>query len=457
MDITNTNVRQYYYDALKNALFSNINKEYFNSRFKIYPNGSGDYINTYTNISVFSYETYIEKLRKAYYRVCLEHVETENGSFEWFTGDWDLLGDEFIDNLSKKRRKKSHDDAVLETPISEVAQLQQQEQEKEYQQALKWSCRRLTDEECNKLPSGLPVLPNDQFYLYCHEHLVVCKDDFININGKITPTGRFCIVKSYEQIAGLPLKYIDCDDSIMFRLCNSELLALKPEQLSIGRDGDILDKERKNKLRAFKRARDRVYDIGMCNEWSYFFTGTFDDKKAGENSPENLLNKLQNWLAHQVQRKGLKYLLVAEYTPKNHRIHFHGLINDALSMSYSGKVRAPFKGCKGMSEENAVKHGYSLDECQKIYILDDWSKKFGFTSCIRLTGDKINTIRYVCKYISKDCDKIFGNYFWSSRNIVRDPPLFLGTVNFDHMPGEVFGNGFTQFKYDCSFRQDNSV
>ena len=233
MDITNTNVRSFYYDALKNAIDSNFNSEYFNSRYKIYPNGTGDYINTYTNMSVFSYQTYIDKLRKAYYKVCLEHVETENGSFEWFTGDWDLLGDEFIDNLRKKKRNKSHNDEVEDIPPSEVELIQQEIQEEQYKQALKWCCRRLSHDECLKLPPDLPVLPNDQFYMFCKDNLVVCKDDFININGKITSTGRFCIIKSYEQLMHLPLKYIDCDDSIMFRLCNRELLELKPEQLTI--------------------------------------------------------------------------------------------------------------------------------------------------------------------------------------------------------------------------------
>lgn len=45
-----------------------------------------------------------------------------------------------------------------------------------------------------------------------------------------------------------------------------------------------------------KRAKDSIFDITMCNDWKYFFTGTFDDSKAGENTTENLLLPVQNWL-----------------------------------------------------------------------------------------------------------------------------------------------------------------
>lgn len=87
-----------------------------------------------------------------------------------------------------------------------------------------------------------------------------------------------------------------------------------------------------------KRAKDSIFDITMCNDWKYFFTGTFDDSKAGENTTENLLLPVQNWLKNQVRRKGLQYVLVAEYSPLNHRIHFHGLLNEALELVDSGTV-----------------------------------------------------------------------------------------------------------------------
>ena len=206
--------------------------------------------------------------------------------------------------------------------------------------------------------------------------------------------------------------------------------------------------------RARKRAKDRIFDICMCNDWQYFFTGTFDFKdknKDLDNDPRKIMNKLNNWLAKQVFRKGLKYLLVAEYSPKNHLIHFHGLISGDISLELSDTVSFTFLK-KPIKIQTAIKRKYDLSEARPVYHLKDWSDKFGFTTCIPVYGKKIHLSRYITKYITKDNDKIFGNYYFSSRNIKREPDIIYTNELFDDVMSPMFScagiDGYLKYEMD---------
>lgn len=65
----------------------------------------------------------------------------------------------------------------------------------------------------------------------------------------------------------------------------------------------------------------RKINIG---EWNYFCTFTYDDKKHTE---ESFKKKLQNCFKKMCYRKGWAYIGVWERSPKNNRLHFHGLFN----------------------------------------------------------------------------------------------------------------------------------
>lgn len=204
---------------------------------------------------------------------------------------------------------------------------------------------------------------------------------------------------------------------------------------------------------AVKRAKDRIFDLVMCNKWEYFFTGTFDDSKVGDNTTENLLKPVQDWLKNQTKRKGLAYILVAEYSPLNHRIHFHGLLNSALSLEDSGTVLCVGKS-KPIKVTTADKQKIPQELRKTVYNIPAWSERFGFTTAIPVTGEPVQLARYITKYITKDCEKIFGKFYWSSRNIVREPKIiYANTDDFDSIPQPehtIDGCNF-RLKYDCYF------
>lgn len=175
-----------------------------------------------------------------------------------------------------------------------------------------------------------------------------------------------------------------------------------------------------------KRAKDSIFDYVLNNEWQYFFTCTFDPDQVDSFSPIDVLKKTQNWLKNQVKRKGLKYIMVSEYHESG-RIHFHGLLyceND-LGIVYSGTQK--YKGFKRpVSDEKAFK--LQLTDGKPVYNISSW--KFGWTTAIKCYGDPLAYTFYITKYITKDSKKIFGRFFWHSKNISK-PMITYDDIDFD--------------------------
>ena len=136
------------------------------------------------------------------------------------------------------------------------------------------------------------------------------------------------------------------------------------------------------------------------------------------------------------QRYGLRYIMIAERHKKG-GIHFHGLLaaDKPLNLVYSGtKLYKGYK--KPISDEKAEVMG--LYDGREVYNLQTWS--FGFTTCIKLVGDRMNTAFYITKYITKDCKKIFGRFFWHSREL-KKPLIVIDDMDFDSILS-IESNGF---------------
>lgn len=166
-----------------------------------------------------------------------------------------------------------------------------------------------------------------------------------------------------------------------------------------------------------KRAKDNIFDIAYLNEseWKYFITFTLDKSKIDRYDRGVLKKYMLQWLKNQVKRKGLKYLIVPEYH-KDKAIHFHGLINDCdFTFLDSGKVD---------------KSG------RKIFNVKDW--RLGFTTAILLDEEKINLCKYIVKYVSKDVQKIFGNFYLAGGHLNREVPFLYTEMDFESLEAPEF-------------------
>lgn len=161
------------------------------------------------------------------------------------------------------------------------------------------------------------------------------------------------------------------------------------------------------------RARAAVRDIALCNQFEYFFTWTLDPAKINRYAAEEVLKVIQNFLKHMVSRKNFAYVIVAELH-KDGAIHFHGLcklgdlrIEPAVN-PYTGEVLETERG-------------------QIIYNMPDW--KLGYSTCIPIDENYERTCNYIAKYLTKDAvkatHKIFGKWYFSSRNLVKKPDIYL--------------------------------
>lgn len=199
-----------------------------------------------------------------------------------------------------------------------------------------------------------------------------------------------------------------------------------------------------------KRAIDKVYDISFQNDWSFFITCTIKpNEDFNRDNPQEVYEKLRHWLKNNVSRNGLQYLIIPEYHPdKGEGIHIHGLVNDALPLAESG--RTLFNG-KAWRTEDLKAKGFYKDSLKTIYNLPTW--KYGFTTAIPVSGSPARLACYITKYITKDCKKIFGKYYLSSRNIRRDvDTIICNSDKFDELKFEPIQKFGLQMKYESDFK-----
>ena len=252
-------------------------------------------------------------------------------------------------------------------------------------------------------------------------------------------------------------EFID-DDPLLYaaalRSLNQSVTKSVAEELNISRPVSKAAEERK-RSDSLKRAVDKVYDIAFQNDWKYFLTCTIsDDNGFDRNSPIEVYEKLKIWLSNMVSRKDLQYMFIPEYHPNGNGIHLHGLVNDVLPLVDSGRIL--FNDGKAWRREDVVKRGFNADSFKTIYNCPAW--KYGFTTAIPVSGSPARLACYITKYITKDTKQIFGKYYLSSRNIVREADVICcNTYEFDSCVQKPISHGGMKFKYKSDFlmREDD--
>lgn len=185
------------------------------------------------------------------------------------------------------------------------------------------------------------------------------------------------------------------------------------------RDGTEEDRER-----ARRRARAVVSDLGRANDFKLFVTLTLDAERIDRYDEAITGKQLRRWLSHQVQRRGLVYVLV----PERHQdgaLHFHGLFNDVLTRTDSGTIKR--RGHKKPQRPRSEKEraAWIAEGGQIVYNLPGWT--LGFTTALELVGDYRKAVAYVCKYIGKDSQKVGGRWYFSGGSLRRPEAAYCDT------------------------------
>lgn len=182
------------------------------------------------------------------------------------------------------------------------------------------------------------------------------------------------------------------------------------------------------------RARHKIFDIAMLNDWQYFVTFTFNDKIVDAHNYDESIKKVKKWCQNTVQRYDLRYLLVPELHPSSGRIHLHGLL--AFGRDITLQATGHF--------DNALR---------PIFNLPLW--RFGFSTIVRLDDNtKDRVARYITKYITKDLDKIVGNYYYAGgKGLKREPEKYYINIPYDDFLGKEYQiNGFNGSSAGCKVK-----
>lgn len=149
--------------------------------------------------------------------------------------------------------------------------------------------------------------------------------------------------------------------------------------------------------RAAARARKQLFELCACNDFDLFFTLTLDKEKIDRYDYKEAIKKLSQWLDNRVRRRGLRYVAVPELH-KDGAVHFHGLCNsEACRLVDSGRK----------------------DKGHPIYNVSDWH--FGFTTAVKLYGERNAAAHYVAKYVTKStaCGTIGGRYYFHGGDLQK--------------------------------------
>lgn len=137
---------------------------------------------------------------------------------------------------------------------------------------------------------------------------------------------------------------------------------------------------------SLSRARSVVFQLAICNDWDYFFTGTLDQSKMDRYDLVHFRKTLAQWIRDQ-RKKGesIEFLFIPE-RHKNGAYHMHGFIRGLLPESVT-----PF--VPGVHPQTLIDAGFM-----------NWpayAKKFGYCS-LSSVRDPIGAAHYSIKYVTKE-------------------------------------------------------
>lgn len=164
---------------------------------------------------------------------------------------------------------------------------------------------------------------------------------------------------------------------------------------------------------AMCRSKMTVIDYGENNDWTWFTTITFDQRKINRDDIQGCYDKLRNACDNYRKRVDptFRYLLIPEYHKDEAHVHFHGLIHvDAKNTDITGPYKMYSK-----------KHHKFIDYWRSEYFFD----RFG---AINLSPVQTNTLyvsAYITKYMTKQQYMIFGNRYCCSQGLKRSDKVYF--------------------------------
>lgn len=155
------------------------------------------------------------------------------------------------------------------------------------------------------------------------------------------------------------------------------------------------------------RAKSKIYEYAMCNDFDYFVTLTLDPKKFDRYDLKEYVKKLGKFINnYNTNHKAkVQYVLIPEIH-ENGAWHMHGLI-------------------KGILKKHLIKNSNGFWEW------GHYTSRFGYMSLGKIKS-KEACAKYITKYISKDIDntikELGAKTYYCSRGLRKAEEIKRGTL-----------------------------
>ena len=165
-------------------------------------------------------------------------------------------------------------------------------------------------------------------------------------------------------------------------------------------DDDIEFAHYDNKMsESVARARSKIFEYAMCNNWGFFFTATLDPSKYDRFDLETFHSDLTEWFYSLYRYNAaftekIKFLLIPE-RHKNGAWHMHGLLS-GIPLSVLHQFR--------IGDRMSIQIAKLVRAGRKIYNWEDYQNKFGFCTLEPIQNSQA-VAKYVTKYITKDVNE----------------------------------------------------
>lgn len=172
------------------------------------------------------------------------------------------------------------------------------------------------------------------------------------------------------------------------------------------------------------RAKSKIREYAMCNNWEYFVTLTLDKNKQNRYDISGYIKALGIWKSNYNKKFGanMRYLLIPEQH-KDGAWHMHGLFsgiaNESIEVNDKGYMDIPY-----------------------------YYNRFGYISLSKIK-DKDKTASYITKYVSKaliSTDiEVNKHSYYTSRGLETAVEIHHGYVA--QMPADVWKNDYVGIEY----------
>lgn len=255
---------------------------------------------------------------------------------------------------------------------------------------------------------------------------------------------------------------IDCiSDVVVNRVCRRKGYHLevltnieKVERLDFSSSGrgnekvkeSSVDEKLKNNI---CRARNKILEYVLCNDFVFFVTLTLDPVKYDRNNLKLFIKHLGYFIQDYNRRKNaeIKYLFI----PEQHEDgcwHMHGFI---MGLSYDRLELFDLHGDKPLPPYIVKK----LKSNELLYNFPDYEKRFGYNVFEPIRSKKASVL-YMCKYLTKDLSRNvteLGNHLYycskglKKAEVIKEGQFLDSNFQFDFQ-NDYGGQSFFDFLDD---------